>query len=306
MNIAAIIPTFNREATILRAIRSVMNQTWLPETLVIIDDGSTDSTEELVTSWIRQERPQIRVIFEKTENRGVSAARNLGVRLAQAEWNAFLDSDDEWLPQKLEKQAGHTAHFPMIHTEENWIRNGNLVNAPKKYLKSGGRVFKRCVDLCFISPSSVLIHRDLFADMKGFDEEFPVCEDYDLWLKIAARYDIGFISEPLLNKYGGHQDQLSMRFRGMDYFRAKALVPFLEGASNSLEEQTHVAKTLLHKCEILLGGYVKHDNVENLDEVSGWKAKALARLSTVHELNKIPEAAAQNHRKSAVQVKPLK
>lgn len=282
MNIAAIIPTFNRESTILRAIRSVMNQTRRPETLVIIDDGSTDSTEELVTSWIRQERPQIRVIFEKTENRGVSAARNLGVKLAEANWNAFLDSDDEWLPQKLEKQAAHAAYFPMIHTEENWIRNGTLVNAPKKYFKSGGRVFSRCVDLCFISPSTTLIHRDLFTDMKGFNEEFPVCEDYDLWLKIAARHDIGFISEPLLNKYGGHQDQLSMRFRGMDYFRAKALAPFLESASISLEEQIHVAKTLLLKCEILLDGFVKHSNVENLDEVSVWKTKALARLNRVH------------------------
>lgn len=282
MNIAAIIPTFNRETTILRAIRSVMNQTRRPETLVVIDDGSTDATEELVTAWIREARPKFRVIFEKTENSGVSAARNLGVKLAGCEWNAFLDSDDEWLPTKLEKQADYSAYFPMIHTEENWIRNSRLVQAPKKYLKSGGRVFNRCVDLCFISPSSAMIHRDLLKEMNGFNEEFPVCEDYDLWLKIAARYHVGFVAEPLLNKYGGHLDQLSMRFRGMDYFRAKALVPFLEAVEISAEEQAHVAKTLLQKCEILLDGFVKHANIENLEEVSGWKAKALARLGALH------------------------
>lgn len=279
-SIAAIIPTYNREATILRAIRSVAHQTVRPQTLVVIDDGSIDQTEELVKAWIRHERPQFEVIFEKTDNRGVSAARNLGARLGQADWLAFLDSDDEWLPDKIEKQTALSEIFPMIHGEENWIRNGVKVQAPRKYLKSGGRVFNRCVDLCFISPSSVLIERKLFERMNGFREDFPVCEDYELWLRIAALHDVGFISTPVLNKYGGHGDQLSMRFRGMDYFRAKALKPFLHLRDLSVDEQLHAAKTLLQKCEILLGGYVKHDNMNDAREVEGWREEARARLAT--------------------------
>lgn len=276
---AAIIPTYNREATILRAIHSITQQTIRPQTLVVIDDGSIDQTEELVTAWIRVERPPFKVIFEKTSNRGVSAARNLGVQLADSDWLAFLDSDDEWLPNKIEKQLPLSETFPMVHGEENWIRNGVRVQAPRKYLKSGGRVFNRCVDLCFISPSSVLIERKLFERMNGFREDFPVCEDYELWLRIAAQYEVGFTSEPVLNKYGGHGDQLSMRFRGMDYFRAKALRPFLEQRDLSREEQMHAAKTLLQKCEILLGGYAKYDNMTRAKEVEGWREEARARLS---------------------------
>lgn len=276
---AAIIPTYNREATILRAIHSIARQTIRPQTLIVIDDGSIDQTEELVTAWIRVERPPFKVIFEKTSNRGVSAARNLGVQLADSDWLAFLDSDDEWLPNKIEKQLPLSETFPMVHGEENWIRNGVRVQAPRKYLKSGGRVFNRCVDLCFISPSSVLIERKLFERMNGFREDFPVCEDYELWLRIAAQYEVGFTSEPVLNKYGGHGDQLSMRFRGMDYFRAKALRPFLEQRDLSREEQMHAAKTLLQKCEILLGGYAKYDNMTRAKEVEGWREEARARLS---------------------------
>jgi glycosyltransferase involved in cell wall biosynthesis len=276
---AAIIPTYNREATILRAIHSIARQTIRPQTLIVIDDGSIDQTEELVTAWIRVERPPFKVIFEKTSNRGVSAARNLGVQLADSDWLAFLDSDDEWLPNKIENQLPLSETFPMVHGEENWIRNGVRVQAPRKYLKSGGRVFNRCVDLCFISPSSVLIERKLFERMNGFREDFPVCEDYELWLRIAAQYEVGFTSEPVLNKYGGHGDQLSMRFRGMDYFRAKALRPFLEQRDLSREEQMHAAKTLLQKCEILLGGYAKYDNMTRAKEVEGWREEARARLS---------------------------
>jgi glycosyltransferase involved in cell wall biosynthesis len=279
---AAIIPTYNREATILRAIHSIARQTIRPQTLIVIDDGSIDQTEELVTAWIRVERPPFKVIFEKTSNRGVSAARNLGVQLADSDWLAFLDSDDEWLPNKIENQLPLSETFPMVHGEENWIRNGVRVQAPRKYLKSGGRVFNRCVDLCFISPSSVLIERKLFERMNGFREDFPVCEDYELWLRIAAQYEVGFTSEPVLNKYGGHGDQLSMRFRGMDYFRAKALRPFLEQRDLSREEQMHAAKTLLQKCEILLGGYVKHDNMADAREVEGWREAARARLDRLH------------------------
>ncbi len=249
----------------------------MPEALIIVDDGSADETEELVSRWRQENQPGFTVIYEKAANRGVSAARNRGARLAQTEWLAFLDSDDEWLPEKLEKQILLADDFSLIHAQENWIRNGRAVQQPKKYLKSGGRIFKRCVDLCFISPSSVLIRKDLFEKMNGFREDFPVCEDYELWLRIAALENIGYIEEPLLNKYGGHADQLSMGYKAMDYFRAKALHPFLDSADLLPHESEHVAKALFQKCEILISGYNKYNQFENLSEVQAWCARSQRR-----------------------------
>jgi glycosyltransferase involved in cell wall biosynthesis len=271
---SAIIPTHNRAETLERALNSVARQTVLPTKLIVIDDHSTDRTEELVRAWILRENPGFEVIYKKAEGRGVSAARNLGAKLAGAEWLAFLDSDDEWLPEKLEKQLALSDRFLLIHTQENWIRNGTLVSQPKKYQKSGGRIFNRCVDLCFVSPSTVLLKADLFNEMNGFREDFPVCEDYELWLRISALFDVGFIEQPLINKYGGHADQLSMQHKAMDYYRAKALVPILHNASLAQAEKNHAAQVLFKKCEILLAGYNKHGNLTNLEEVQGWRHSA--------------------------------
>jgi len=257
---AVIIPTFNRAELVVRALDSVADQTLPPEKVIVIDDHSTDGTAAAVQSWMDTRRPGFEAIYEQSKTRGVSAARNLGAKLAGTDWLAFLDSDDEWLPRKLERQFELSGEFNFIHAQENWIRNGVRVNQPKKYAKSGGRVFSRCADLCFISPSTVLLTNDLFREMNGFREDFPVCEDYELWLRIAAKYEIGFIAEPLINKYGGHADQLSMQYHAMDYYRAKALSEILESPGLSESEKTHASATLLAKCKILLAGYQKHSS----------------------------------------------
>lgn len=269
---SVIIPTFNRAHVLVRALDSVATQTRLPDRLIVVDDHSSDGTEDLVKSWISQRQPRMEVIFERASARGVSAARNLGVSRSGTEWVAFLDSDDEWLPQKLERQFAVSDGYAIVHTQENWIRNGVTVSQPKKYAKSGGRVFNRCVDLCFISPSTVLMTNELFREMNGFREDFPVCEDYDLWLRIAAKYEIGFVEEPLINKYGGHSDQLSMQYKAMDYYRAKALAAILASPELKGEERTHAAATLREKCDILLAGYRKYSNLENVSEVEGWRS----------------------------------
>jgi glycosyltransferase involved in cell wall biosynthesis len=267
---AVIIPSHNRADLLVRALNSVARQSVLPEQLIVIDDHSTDGTDELVKNWMAEAKPAFQVIYQKASGRGVSVARNFGASLARTEWLAFLDSDDEWLPEKLKRQFAVADQYLMTHTQENWIRNGMAVSQPPKYLKSGGRIFNRCVDLCFVSPSTVLIKASLFREMNGFREDFPVCEDYDLWLRISAKYEIGFIETPLINKYGGHSDQLSMQFKAMDYYRAKSLAAILKNPWLVEEERRHAANTLSKKCEILLAGYQKHSNLENVAEVRGW------------------------------------
>jgi Predicted glycosyltransferases len=171
-----------------------------------------------------REFPQVHYYYQ--DNLGVSAARNLGIQHTAGNWLAFLDSDDEWLPEKLANQQTALAANPeykICHTEENWIRNGAPVKVPQKYAKTGGWIFKHCLPLCAMSPSTLLIHRSIFTDVGLFDSRLPACEDYDLWLRITAHYPVLLVEQPQINKHGGHKDQLSQAFWGMDRFRICAL-----------------------------------------------------------------------------------
>jgi glycosyltransferase involved in cell wall biosynthesis len=270
--VSVIIPTFNRHTVVARAIDSVLAQTFRDFELIVIDDGSTDGTD--LSPW-----PEIRTV--KIANGGVSRARNLGAALATSSWLAFLDSDDEWLPEKLAKQMQLVDQFPLIHTEEIWIRNGVRVNQMKKHYKSGGQVFERCVDLCFISPSTTMIRRDLFLRLGGFREDFPVCEDYDLWLKVAAAHEVGFIAEPLSKKYGGNPDQLSLSFPAMDYYRVKALSGHLL--------KPKAAASLVARADILLKGYQKYPNADHSRDVREWRQMALNALTHSHSAHSAAE-----------------
>lgn len=232
--ISVVIPTYNRVYTLERAIQSVFAQTFQDFELIVVDDASTDGTREYLGKLASSGNPKLRV-FQQGENRGVSTARNIGIENSHGQWIAFLDSDDEWLPEKLSAQMAavetlktqsSASEVRLIHTDEVWIRDGVRVNQKNKHAKSGGRVFNRCVDLCFIAPSSVLIRKDLFADLGFFREDFPVCEDYELWLRVSAGEEIHFMDETLIYKYGGHEDQLS-RTVAMDLWRVRALLPFL-------------------------------------------------------------------------------
>lgn len=285
--VSVIIPTHNRASVLRRALDSVLCQDFNDFEVIVVDDGSTDSTFDLIELWQKQSAFSIR--YFKTENRGVSAARNFGAREARGLWLAFLDSDDEWLPHKLSAQMNLTKEFRWVHGEEVWIRNGVRVNAMKKHAKAGGRQFLRSVELCCISPSTVLIERELFASAGGFREDFPVCEDYELWLRLAAREEIGFISEPLIRKYGGHDDQLSRRYKAMDFFRVKALRPFLSSWSIGPEERKEVARSIAARCEILLKGFEKHDNRKDRDYVRLWAEEARNALTACQSIHSAAE-----------------
>ena len=218
--ISVIIPTHNRAWSIRRAIESVLSQSFEDFELLIVDDGSTDQTQDILKTF---KDFRIQVIKLK-KGQGVSKARNEGIAQAQGEWLAFLDSDDEWLPHKLKAQWDYVSLRPkikVVHGEEVWIRRGVRVNPKKKHTKPKGWIFQRCLPLCAISPSTVMIHRTVLQKVGAFDPEMIVCEDYDLWLRITPFYEVGLLEVPIIKKYGGHEDQLSARYKAMDYFRVR-------------------------------------------------------------------------------------
>ncbi len=256
--VSVIIPTYNRAETLPRAIESVLAQSFQGFKLWIVDDGSTDETQQKLEPYLLD--PRISCLT--SANRGVSHARNLAIEKSQAEWIAFLDSDDEWLPQKLQKQLAlaEESQLKVIHTEEIWVRNGKRVNPKKKHQKRGGWILEHCLPLCVMSPSSILIHRSVFDEVGLFREDFPVCEDYELWLRICSQYEVGFLTEPLLIKYGGHADQLSHRYKAMDYWRVKALFDLWQGDGVDTVMKLEIKKEIQKKSKILLAGYKKYQS----------------------------------------------
>lgn len=259
--VSAVIPAHNRRQMLCRALDSVLTQTRPPDEVLVVDDGSTDGTPDM----IRRHYPQV-TCLEQT-NRGVSAARNRGIRRAQHQWIALLDSDDVWLPEKLQAQleaADQQPRHRFFHTDEQWIRRGERVNPRKKHRKYGGYIFDRCLPLCVISPSSALIHHSVFDEAGVFDEQLPACEDYDLWLRICLRMPVVYIEQPLIIKYGGHADQLSRSVPALDRHRIQALENILRDPMITTEQQRLVVEELLRKLRIYMNGVRKRGRDEEL------------------------------------------
>jgi glycosyltransferase involved in cell wall biosynthesis len=258
-HISVVIPTFNRQTLITRALDSVLAQSHQADEIIIVDDGSTDNT----VTVIHNHYPNI--ILLSQENKGVSTARNLGIKHAKGEWIALLDSDDEWRPDKLEKQLAiltDNHDYRICHTNETWIRHGVRVNPMKKHRKYGGYIFQYCLPLCVISPSSVIIHRSVFDQIGLFDESLPACEDYDLWLRICARYSVLYLEEELITKHGGHEDQLSKKYWGMDRFRILALEKIISDSTLGESDRNAAINIMLNKISIYLSGAKKYANTE--------------------------------------------
>jgi glycosyltransferase involved in cell wall biosynthesis len=257
--VSVIIPTYNRASFLLEAIDSVFMQTFENVELIVIDDGSTDETAEALKKY------QDRLIYQVQDNQGVSAARNYGLLLSQGKWIAFLDSDDLWLPKKLETQLHFFSQNPeavICQTDEIWIRNGRRVNPQKKHQKFSGDIFAPSLKLCLVSPSAVMIQRDLFDRVGCFDEALPACEDYDLWLRISSQFPIYLINQPLVIKRGGHPDQLSRTIPALDRFRIQALIKLLHSEHLTGQQTISVLKELETKCRIYGQGCLNRGKIE--------------------------------------------
>jgi glycosyltransferase involved in cell wall biosynthesis len=264
VTVSVIIPTYNRLWAIKDAVKSVHRQTYIDYELIVVDDGSTDGTGE----WINKFASDAIYIWQ--ENRGVSSARNSGIAVARGKYIAFLDSDDRWLPEKLTVQVeAMEGGDPVSHTEEIWIRNGKRVNPRVKHKKHSGNVFLKSLPLVIISPSSVMIKREIFDEVGLFDESLLAAEDYDMWLRITAIYSVHFVEVPLIIKNGGHKDQLSQKYWGLDMLRIYALEKVLKSGvldgEERLEERVAVVEEILKKAVVVFKGAKKRGNVEGAD-----------------------------------------
>jgi glycosyltransferase involved in cell wall biosynthesis len=248
--VSVIIPTYNRAWILKEAIDSVLAQDFKDFELIVVNDGSTDNTGEILDSYDQD------LIVLRQSNKGVSAARNRGIAAACGRLIAFLDSDDLWLPRKLSSQVDFFNFNPAAvinQTEEIWIRNGVRVNPKTRHHKFSGMIFERSLGLCLVSPSAVMMKRSLFDEVGVFDENLPACEDYDLWLRISCQYPVHLIDTPLIMKRGGHADQLS-KAPGLDKFRIQALKKIIESGQLEPDSYRAAVRTLQEKCAIFVAG----------------------------------------------------
>ncbi len=265
MKITAILTTFNRADFAYAALESILNQKRQADEILVIDDGSTDDTEKRLTPFLQDIR------YIRQENLGISAARNTGIKNASNDWIAFLDSDDLWHRKKLLRQVQELEQYPdyrICYTDEEWRKNGKWKNQKKIHQKYSGDIYEKCLPLCIISASSVIIHRSVFEILGKFDESLPACEDYDIWLRISAQLPILYIPERMIVKQSGDWPQLSQQ-HSLDKYRIIALNNILKNGILSAEQKEATQKILEYKCRIYKLGCIKHNREHDVEWVTG-------------------------------------
>lgn len=254
MDISVIIPTYNRQNLLKRALVSVQNQTYKPKEIIVVNDGSNDFTCKVLEDF-----DGVKYFYK--QNGGVSSARNFGIKKSSCKWVAFLDDDDEWMGEKLALHVKLHEQNPSLHasyTDERWVRDGEFVNIPKKYKKDDKNIFEKSLNYCNIAPSSALIDKDVFEKIGYFDESLEVCEDYDMWLRILLDFHITLIDKPLIIKHSSDVKQLSFKHWGMDRFRVKSLQKIYPAIKDKAKKEL-TKKVLLHKLNLLIKGARKHN-----------------------------------------------
>jgi glycosyltransferase involved in cell wall biosynthesis len=274
--VSIVLPTFNRRPFLGQAVESVVNQTFKEWELLVVDDGSDDDSWKTIQKF---NDPRIYYLYQR--NQGVSCARNTGIQFSHFPWICFLDSDDQWETNKLQRQLEVLERHPkyqVVYTDETWIRKGRRVNPRKIHRKYQGWIYHRCLPLCIISPSSILLHRSILQQVGLFDVSFPVCEDYEMWLRISSRHPILFLEEPLIIKVGGHADQLSQSLWGLDRYRVQAMIKSYSSGDLTPQLATWTARQIAEKARILASGFTNRkkwaEAGEFQDMVQAWSKKA--------------------------------
>ncbi|OPY74067.1 MAG: UDP-Glc:alpha-D-GlcNAc-diphosphoundecaprenol beta-1,3-glucosyltransferase WfgD [Syntrophorhabdus sp. PtaU1.Bin050] len=257
--VSIVITTFNRRSFLREAVLSVLTQDYRDKEIIVVDDGSTDNSFEEVRGL------DVRYVWKR--NGGISSARNMGIAVSKGDYLAFLDVDDLWKKGKLSEQMGRMVENsnPVSYTDEIWIRNGKWFNQRQRHKKYSGYIFEQCLPLCIISPSSVVVKKEVFDDVGFFDESLPVCEDYDMWLRITSKYPVLFVDKPLIVKRGGHEDQLSRKYEAMDKFRIECLLKIIRSGMLG-DDMLHAAlEELKKKCLIYANGARKRGRLREAD-----------------------------------------
>lgn len=222
--VSMIIPTYNRANLLCRAIQSALNQTYENFEIIIIDDGSNDNTSDVVEKYQKQDERIRYIRCEK--NKGGSAARNKGIKAAKGEYLAFLDDDDEWLPEKIEKQMikfkNVSNDVGLIYSGFSCISesSGKIVTEINPILR--GNVYHNLLENCILGSPTPLIRKICFRKAGLFDETLPSCQDWDMWIRISEYYKFDFVSG-VLAKHHVHGDQISIDLNAKIVARKKLI-----------------------------------------------------------------------------------
>jgi glycosyltransferase involved in cell wall biosynthesis len=277
------VPVFNRFKVTADAVASVLFQTFSDLELILVDDGSTAAMDSLTDRFSQD--PRFRYI--RIEHSGKPGhVRNKGAEFARGEYLAFLDSDDIWLPQKLQRQVevlrrvNEGTHdgrrVPLVHTREFWLRGEKLVSQKKQRHARRGNVFGDALQKCTIGPSTTLMEKRVFEELGGFRSDLEIAEDYEFWLRLTALYPVEYIEEPLIVKRAGHGPQLSQKYEQIEIFRLDALRGLVEDrwfarnadseAAESPDTQNRAEEEYARKCRIYAEGCRKRGRAEMATE----------------------------------------
>lgn len=261
---SVVMPVYNREKYVAKAVDSVLSQSYQDFELIIIDDGSTDSTGDVIRSYSDE-----RIKYLRQNNAGPSSARNNGIKNSGGKYIAFLDSDDWWLKDKLKKVREAVEENPdtkIFHTLERWFRGGKHLNQKKRHRPPSGYFFSRALELCCVSLSTAVVKKDIFDEHGLFDETYPACEDYEFWLRVSPREKIYLVEDVLTEKEGGHPGQQSRKYPAMDIFRIRAIRKLLDRGKLSEDERRIAVEELRKKCRIYSSGARKRGRIKEADE----------------------------------------
>jgi glycosyltransferase involved in cell wall biosynthesis len=294
MEISVIVPVFNRPHLLADALASVLAQTYQDFEIVVVDDGSTDETPEVLARVLREVpkqggAPPARTLRVPHSGKP-GAVRNRGAEEARGRLLAFLDSDDRWLPTKLEAQvrlhegAAGAAPLPgtgqagpaarCSHTRELWVRRGREVSQKGQRHRRSGDLFVDSLKKCIIGPSTVMLERSLFEELGGFREDLEIAEDYELWLRATHRVDVAYLDEALTIKQAGDWPQLSERYGQIEVFRIEGLKGLIGSGyfADNPEHQAAAETEFARKCRIYAAGCRKRGRPQEAR-----KFEALAR-----------------------------
>lgn len=250
--VSVIIPNYNYAKYVREAIDSALEQTYPNVEIIVVDDGSKDDSPEILKSYGKK----IKTVFQ--ENAGVSAARNNGVRMSQGEFVAFLDADDIWFPEKIEKQIelfGKDKDLGLVHVGvENIDSEGNALDSTTAGL--AGRIshefllFERAVVLG--GGSGIMIPRKVFDELGGFDPELMTSADWDLFYRISRRYEVGFVPEILL-RYRLHGSNMHGNVKRMEREMLHGFAKAFSEDAGEIQKLKKKAYGNLH--QVLAGSY---------------------------------------------------
>jgi glycosyltransferase involved in cell wall biosynthesis len=273
--VSVIIPTYNQARYLSAAVRSVLSQTYGDLELIVVNDGSTDNTRQEVAGFSDS---RVRYIYQ--ENRGLSAARNTGILASAGEYIALLDSDDVWLPRKLELQVeflDSCSETALVYSDA-YLFDDQTGDITGKFLDGkgvfSGKVLRHLLSIQFIKPSTAVIRRSVFKTVGAFDESIGEVQDRDMWLRIARQFNIEGIDMPLV-KVRSHASNVSKNWERV--WEGRALV--MNKAARTLALNPNDLKILKRNLSLVYYQHGRYLVLEGRPREGREKLMAGARLS---------------------------